>query len=101
MPARILAATVSFDGRRWYCAFAVEAGKVSDTFQKGVGVTVRYQREEGKLVAREVIARSQEGGGDLSGLANALVSSGYPDGSGYASTIYEFRCVLRSPACCR
>jgi hypothetical protein len=31
---------------------------------------------------------SQEGGGDLSGLANALVSSGYPDGSGYASTIY-------------
>jgi hypothetical protein len=31
---------------------------------------------------------SQEGGGDLSVLANALVSSGYPDGSGYASTIY-------------
>ena len=25
--ARILAATVSFDGRRWYCAFAVEAGR--------------------------------------------------------------------------
>jgi glycosyl hydrolase family 25 len=31
---------------------------------------------------------SQQGGGNLSGLANALVSSGYPDGSGYASTIY-------------
>ena len=25
--ARILAATVSFDGRRWYCAFTVEAGR--------------------------------------------------------------------------
>jgi putative transposase len=25
--ARVLAATVSFDGRRWYCAFAVEAGR--------------------------------------------------------------------------
>jgi hypothetical protein len=41
---------------------------------------------------------SQEGGGDLSGLANALVSSGYPDGSGYASTIYanswHFRCRM-------
>lgn len=31
---------------------------------------------------------SQQGGGDLSGLANALVSSAYPDGSGSASTIY-------------
>lgn len=31
---------------------------------------------------------SQEGGGDLSGLANALVSSAYPDGAGYAFTIY-------------
>ena len=31
---------------------------------------------------------SQQGGGDLSDLANALVSSGYPDGTGYASTIY-------------
>jgi putative transposase len=26
--ARILAATVSFDGRRWYCSFTVEAGRV-------------------------------------------------------------------------
>jgi len=31
---------------------------------------------------------SQQGGGDLSDLANALVSSAYPDGAGYASTIY-------------
>lgn len=31
---------------------------------------------------------SEQGGGDLSGLANALVSSAYPDGAGYASTIY-------------
>jgi hypothetical protein len=31
---------------------------------------------------------SQEGEGNLSHLARALVSSGYPDGSGYASTIY-------------
>jgi Glycosyl hydrolases family 25 len=31
---------------------------------------------------------SEQGGGDLSNLANALVSSAYPDGSGYASTIY-------------
>ncbi|HUH69426.1 MAG TPA: GH25 family lysozyme [Mycobacterium sp.] len=31
---------------------------------------------------------SDQGGGDLSGLANALVSSAYPDGAGYASTIY-------------
>jgi hypothetical protein len=31
---------------------------------------------------------NQLGGGDLSDLANALVSSGYPDGNGYASTIY-------------
>jgi hypothetical protein len=30
----------------------------------------------------------QQGGGNLSDLANALVSSGCPDGSGYASTIY-------------
>ncbi|MEY8018888.1 MULTISPECIES: GH25 family lysozyme [Mycobacterium] len=30
----------------------------------------------------------QQGRGTLSGLADALVSSGYPDGSGYASTIY-------------
>ncbi|QUR68720.1 hypothetical protein [Mycobacterium spongiae] len=31
---------------------------------------------------------SQQGGGNLSGLANALVSSVYPGGTGYASTIY-------------
>jgi len=31
---------------------------------------------------------SGQGGGDLSGLANALVSSAYPGGSGYASTVY-------------
>lgn len=31
---------------------------------------------------------SQQGEGDLSSLANALVSSAYPDGSGYAITIY-------------
>lgn len=31
---------------------------------------------------------NEMGGGDVSGLANALVSSGYPDGTGYASTIY-------------
>jgi hypothetical protein len=31
---------------------------------------------------------SEQGGGDLSQLANALVSSGYPDGNGYAWTIY-------------
>ncbi len=31
---------------------------------------------------------SQQGGGNLSSLANALVSSAYPDGSGYASTVY-------------
>jgi hypothetical protein len=31
---------------------------------------------------------SEQGGGDLSDLANALVSSAYPDGTGYASTIY-------------
>jgi Glycosyl hydrolases family 25 len=31
---------------------------------------------------------NQQGGGDLSDLAEALVSSGYPDGTGYASTIY-------------
>jgi hypothetical protein len=31
---------------------------------------------------------SQQGGGNLSSLANALVSSAYADGSGYASTIY-------------
>jgi hypothetical protein len=31
---------------------------------------------------------NQVGGGDLAGLAKALVSSGYPDGAGYASTIY-------------
>jgi hypothetical protein len=31
---------------------------------------------------------NQQGGGDLSHLANALVSSEYPDGTGYASTIY-------------
>jgi hypothetical protein len=31
---------------------------------------------------------SEQGGGDLSGLANALVSSAYHDGTGYASTIY-------------
>jgi Glycosyl hydrolases family 25 len=31
---------------------------------------------------------NQQGGGDLSDLANALVSSGYPDGTGYAWTIY-------------
>jgi Glycosyl hydrolases family 25 len=31
---------------------------------------------------------SQQGAGSLSGLANALVSSGYLGGSGYASTIY-------------
>ena len=31
---------------------------------------------------------SEQGEGDLSGLASALVSSSYPDGSGYASTIY-------------
>jgi hypothetical protein len=31
---------------------------------------------------------NQQGGGDLSDLANALVSSGYPDGNGYAWTIY-------------
>lgn len=30
----------------------------------------------------------QQGAGSLSGLANALVSSEYPGGSGYASTIY-------------
>jgi hypothetical protein len=31
---------------------------------------------------------NEMGGGDLSQLANALVSSGYPDGTGYAWTIY-------------
>ncbi len=31
---------------------------------------------------------SEQGGGDLSDLANALVSSAYPDGTGYASTVY-------------
>lgn len=31
---------------------------------------------------------SRHGGGNLSELANALVSSAYPDGAGYASTIY-------------
>jgi hypothetical protein len=31
---------------------------------------------------------NQQGGGDLSDLANALVSSGYPDGNCYAWTIY-------------
>jgi hypothetical protein len=31
---------------------------------------------------------SEQDGGDLSNLANALVSSAYPDGTGYASTIY-------------
>lgn len=31
---------------------------------------------------------NQMGGGDLADLAEALVSSGYPDGAGYASTIY-------------
>jgi hypothetical protein len=31
---------------------------------------------------------NQVGGGDLADLAEALVSSGYPDGAGYASTIY-------------
>ena len=31
---------------------------------------------------------NEQGGGDLSQLANALVASGYPDGTGYASTIY-------------
>ncbi|HEU4360776.1 MAG TPA: GH25 family lysozyme [Mycobacterium sp.] len=31
---------------------------------------------------------NQEGAGNLSQLANALVASAYPDGSGYASTIY-------------
>lgn len=31
---------------------------------------------------------SQHGGGDLSQLANALVASGYPDGTGYAWNIY-------------
>jgi hypothetical protein len=31
---------------------------------------------------------SNQGGGSLAGLANAVVSSAYPDGSGYASTIY-------------
>jgi hypothetical protein len=31
---------------------------------------------------------NQQGGGDLSQLANALVASGYPDGNGYAWTIY-------------
>lgn len=31
---------------------------------------------------------NEQGGGDLSDLAYALVSSGYPDGAGYASTIY-------------
>jgi len=30
----------------------------------------------------------QEGGGNLAGLSDALVSSAYPDGSGYAFTIY-------------
>lgn len=30
----------------------------------------------------------QQGGGTLAGLTISLVSSGYPDGSGYASTIY-------------
>lgn len=30
----------------------------------------------------------QQGGGTLAGLATYLVSSGYPDGGGYASTIY-------------
>ncbi len=30
----------------------------------------------------------QQGGGTLAGLATYLVSSGYPNGSGYASTIY-------------
>lgn len=30
----------------------------------------------------------QQGGGDLSGLANSVVSADYPNGSGYASTIY-------------
>jgi hypothetical protein len=31
---------------------------------------------------------SEPGGGDLSGLANVLVSAAYPDGHGYPSTIY-------------
>jgi len=31
----------------------------------------------------------QQDGGDLSDLANVLVSSSYPDGSGFASTIYD------------
>ncbi len=31
---------------------------------------------------------SNQGGGSLAGLANGVVSSGYPDGTGYASTIY-------------
>jgi hypothetical protein len=31
---------------------------------------------------------NQHGGGNLSDLANALASSAYPDGTGYASTIY-------------
>jgi hypothetical protein len=33
-------------------------------------------------------ALEQSGRGGLAGLANAAVSSAYPDGSGYASTIY-------------
>ena len=32
---------------------------------------------------------SEQDGGDLAGLANALVSSAYPDGTGYASAIYS------------
>jgi hypothetical protein len=30
----------------------------------------------------------QEGGGDFAGLANAVVSSAYPNGTGFASTVY-------------
>jgi len=66
--ARILAACVSFDGRRWYCAFTVEAGRAPGR-PAHVGVDRAYPVVGVDVGVRDLLVVAAPGGAEVARVA--------------------------------